>query len=119
MFLYTDDLDVCERADHDILGLNLLAARVEYDHDEFGAIVPIVTAREFRSHISRWAANDHNGTFNPDGISEGDGALVYEDTEGNRWVWQVRGIAREIDHVHPSDIGKPIYRLAQFGGWYA
>ncbi|WPH57875.1 hypothetical protein [Mycobacterium phage WXIN] len=117
--LYSEDVDACERSDYDRYGLNLLAARVEYDHDEYGAIVPIVTTREFRSFISASASNDRNSTYNPNGIAEGDGALVYTDTEGDRWVWHVAGIARKCDDVHASDIGKPVYRITGFGGWYA
>ena len=120
MNLYDEpDMGVGDRVYCDRVGLYLLAARVEYDHDEYGAIVPLVTERQFRSYISVSAANDGNGIYNPDGIVEGDGALRYTDDDGNTWVWQVAGIVRNGDDCHPDEIGKAMYRITGFGGWYA
>ncbi|AXQ52223.1 hypothetical protein SEA_YEET_228 [Mycobacterium phage Yeet] len=106
--LYTDSIDNVERADHDRYGLTLLAERVEFDHDEFGAVIPIATADEFRKFIARWTWNDPNGTFNVEGIAEGDGALKYTDTEGNAWTWTVAGMSN----------GQPVYRITGFGQWF-
>lgn len=49
---------------------------------------PVVSAAQFGAFISQWAANDPNGTWNPSGVAEGDGALVYTD-EAGREVWPV------------------------------
>lgn len=64
---------------------------------------PVATAAEFRRFIGAHHANDRNGTWDPAGIAEGDGALIYTD-ECGREVWPV------VDIVD----GAPVYAVA---GW--
>jgi hypothetical protein len=68
---------------------------------------PVATGAEFRRFIAAWARNDPNGTWNSDGIAEGDGALVYED-ECGRYVWPVAEMAS----------GVPLYTITGMGDWY-
>jgi hypothetical protein len=73
-----------------------------------GWAVPVATAAEFRRYVSQWAANDRNGTWSPDGIVEGDGALIYGVApwdESDRDVWSVVG---------RDESGAALYALA---GW--
>mgnify|MGYP002621301590 CR=1 FL=1 len=107
VILYVDDMDACERADHDRYGLALTADRIDYD--ESGNIVPIITAEEWRAFVRAWRWNDPNGTHNPNGITVGDGALMYTDTEGFRCVWSVVGMRAD---------GQPLYRIDNYGIWY-
>ena len=101
--VYIDtDLDACERSDHERYGLTLNAVRLAEPWNGF--VVPVVTASEFRRFVSRWAWNDPNGTWNPDGIREGDGALIYDDGENEPDVWTVVGM----------DDGTALYALS---GW--
>ena len=86
------DADVLDR----YLQLWLQAEFRSYDE-------PLVTAAEFKRWITVWHDVDPNGTWNPDGIAEGDGALVYED-ECGKDVWPVVGI----------DDGTPLYAMS---GW--
>ncbi len=86
--------------------------KLEFDHLALHSvtsnkwpIAPEVTADEFRRFIGAWAANDGNGTFNPEGVQEGDGALVYTDSEGNRDVFEVCGMFE----------GKPVYAIWDWG----
>ena len=83
--------------------LALHAVRVD-EHGWCGWHVPIVTAGEFRRYVAAWARIDPNGTWSPDGVVEGDGALVYDDGEHDKDVWEVCG-------MHG---GAPLYGLS---GW--
>jgi hypothetical protein len=76
---------------------------VGYQLDDW--LVPWATAAEFRRFIAAWARNDPNGTWCPNGITEADGALIYECGELGRDVWCVAGV---------DDAGTPCYALR---GW--
>lgn len=66
--------------------------------------VPVTAADEFKRFITMWRDVDRNGTWNPDSVVEGDGALVYED-ECGKDVWSVVGVTSD---------GIPLYAIP---GW--
>jgi hypothetical protein len=72
-------------------------------HGWCGFAVPQVTRAELERFL--WMAHrvDPNGTWAPESITEGDGALIYED-ECGRCVWTVAG---RVD-------GVPVYPV---NGW--
>ena len=88
--------------EHPELGLTAVQVRGPFGAD--GWVVPVATAAEFQRLIEAWADNDPNGTWNPFGISQGDGALIYE-YELGRFMWSVVGV---------DDAGVPLYAL---DGW--
>lgn len=104
--VYLDTFDVFDRNDYPPAELALCAAAVHITSgaDDPDWLVPWVTAAEFRRFIGAWKRNDPNGTWNPDGIAEGDGALVYS-CEVGRDVFAVAG-----RDAH----GAPLYALR---GW--
>lgn len=69
-----------------------------------GYAVPVTTAAEFGRYLNALRRNDGNSTFDPSGIIEADGALIYED-ECGRDMWTVVGV---------NDAGVPLYAL---DGW--
>lgn len=68
-----------------------------------GFAVPVASAAEFTRFIAAHHHNDPNGTWSPEGVREGDGALIYEDEMGVD-VWIV------VDIVD----GSAVYELS---GW--
>ncbi|MGV0070034.1 hypothetical protein ACRU44_20120 [Mycobacterium colombiense] len=97
-WLSSSDFDESEKQEFDYLALHSVTSNQ-------WPKAPEVTADEFRRFISAWADNDHNGTFNPDGIEEGDGALFYTDNEGTREMFKVCGMFE----------GKPVYAIWDWG----
>ena len=102
--VYFDTMAADERAGNDHLALH--AVRLDAQSD--GTTVPVVSAAEFARFISAWSRNDPNGTWNPAGIAEGDGALIYDD-ECGRDMWRVVGIAAD---------GAALYGI-DWSGWQA
>lgn len=104
--VYLDTFDVFDPADYPPaeLALNASDVRIQSGADDPDWLVPWVKAAEFRRFIGAWARNDPNGTWNPDGIAEGDGALIYA-CELGRDVFAVAGL---------DERGVPLYALR---GW--
>lgn len=75
-----------------------------------GFAVPHVTAAEFRRWITAMHHNDANGIWGDgDGVTEGDGALIYRDEEHRG-----AGDAGEMFTVAGMHEGQPVYAIA---GW--
>lgn len=98
-----------ERADNPHLALNAVRLGETWN----GLPSGVVTAAEWRRFIGAHAANDRNGTYNPEGIYETDTGLVYIDTEGmadGETVGDYEGFPR----VGTDDDGNALYEVS---GW--
>ncbi len=82
----------------------LTLAAVGFAEPWNGFPVPVTTAAEFSRFVAAWADNDPNGAWNGT-VTEGDGALIFTDTEGTIDRWTVVGV---------TDDGVPLYAL---DGW--
>jgi hypothetical protein len=93
--------------------LRPLALQAEYVRNErypYQKLVAIASAAEFRRFISAWEANDPNGTWFADGVTECMGTrdsslLVYIDNEGT-----VQTFARE----DADESGNALYAIDGF-----
>lgn len=103
MIVYLDD--GTDQWDSDALALH--AVRVE-EMNWNGFAVPVVSAAEFRRFIGARAHNDPNGTWDPDGVVDGDGALIYRDEANEDGdTWSVVGVHR----------GEPVYAVDGWMWW--
>ena len=98
--VYLDTAAVEDR-DEQVDALALHAERIDGTWNGFP--IPVATGQEFARFIAAWKWNDPNGSWGS--VVEGDGALVFDDTEGIRETWCVCGM---------NAAGQPLYRI---DGW--
>lgn len=71
-----------------------------------GCAVPITTAAEFKRFIAAWEANDPNGSWRAEGVTEFGGKLIFDDAEHDE--------PEEWDTVGTDAAGNALYSL---DGW--